>query len=183
MFYEEPKYQKRRKSFSEIFLKALFLFIIFAGVYALIKTKASTKCEFVFIDGGSNRGDTIEWFSGNKEKADSKRVIRMTCHVFQFPCEMIEMKKKIMSKYDTSISDFCVYGFEGNSYFSKTLKAKVEEKRALFKQVEVFTETVISHVSTPLKFYIDDFNKKHHFFGSSLSQDHSDATKGSNCFY
>ena len=90
------------------------------------------------------------------------------------------MRKDILEKYGVDQKDFCVFGFEGNAFFTEKLKEIELSKQQVFKKLEIFTETVISHVGERLTFYIDDFNKNHHFFGSSLSSENSDANKGCN---
>ena len=79
-----------------------------------------TKCEYIFIDAGSNVGDNLDVFAGIQDNG-----------------EITTLKNHIMKKHHVSEKNFCVFGFEGNSEFTSTLHQKENELKSIFKRIEV----------------------------------------------
>jgi hypothetical protein len=96
------------------------------------------QCKHVFIDGGSNRGDTIDTVAGVAENG-----------------EITEMRNDYLKAISTGIDEVCYFGFEGNSKFDALLKRKQEKYASKFKLIEMRTRTVLLNETKNLTFYID----------------------------
>lgn len=111
----------------------------------IIDYELYSHCDYVFIDGGANVGDTLFTFSGEKDE------------------EIVEMRNEIFEQHNVTSEDFCIFGFEGNPRFTGILKkaeAKLSEKAKLSK---IFTATVLNDREGATKLYI---SPTHH--GSSI---------------
>jgi len=108
-------------------------------------------CDYVFIDCGSNRGDNIEAFAGDKINE-----------------EITETKDSIFNTYNVTKNDFCVFGFEGNPFHTPNLQEKEKKYKTHFRFLKIFYETVISDTEGKLKLYTDN---GHYHEGSSISAD------------
>lgn len=114
-------------------------------------------CPNAFIDCGSNRGDSIAKF------------LRPDQH--QGSLADFFREKKWNPK------EFCVFGFEGNPHFNKTLSALEAGSKDKALHVEIRQQTVITGKEGPVTFYLDTVNPNGSFWGSSLLEHHWDVQR------
>jgi len=102
-------------------------------------------CKHVFIDGGSNKGDTIDAFVGIAENGEIDRKHRG--------------EKSMRDRFleGIRVQDVCYFGFEGNARWSTTLKEKEAKltRQHTLKLIEIRTETVLLDEAKNLTFFID----------------------------
>jgi hypothetical protein len=121
-----------------------------------------SKCKNVFIDGGSNVGDTVKKFIMGPTVFPSSPFAKYAWSP-TLPKRPLPPRK-----------DFCIFGFEGNPVFTERLRA-LENDTAITSQaklVKFYTQTVISSTPGNITFYLDVVNKGVNFWGSSILETH-----------
>lgn len=111
-----------------------------------INIEIYSKCDYIFIDGGVNTGDTLAAFAGTAYG------------------EISEVRMQIFKRFNVSASDFCVFGFEGNSRFTGLLKKTEDKLASTFQHIEIFTETILTDRNGEARLYISPTHD-----GSSIS--------------
>jgi hypothetical protein len=125
----------------------LFFFVCFITIWNCFTTSIETisstqiaKCGFIFIDGGSNVGDTISKFSAVLSSSPNFGSFNR----FQIELGISQWLKKY--SYDSQMrkKEICVFGVEGNAKFSTTLK--IAEKNCSEENFycKIFVESVIT---------------------------------------
>ena len=102
-----------------------------------------SRCSLVYVDIGSNKGDSIEDFVSGKPEA---RVVRA-----------LDAAAPGWSKQDPAnwLPHVCVYGFEANSRFTPLLEGIAKRVEPLLGGVHIYTETaVIGTQDSHVEFWI-----------------------------
>jgi len=137
------------------------------------RIESATPCSKIFIDLGSNDGESIQAFL-HPDGADPRHPLP----------PRISSGKLIMHvrHLGWNVSDFCIYGFEGNPRFTEIL-GQVEKRESRFARVvQIFKETVVGVHNGEVKLYLDDVNEQHQFWGSSVMRDHESVLRSSGNF-
>jgi len=106
-----------------------------------------SKCEYIFMDAGTNRGDNLQTFANVIDNE-----------------EITEFKNKIFKTHKVTESDFCVFGFEGNKNFKKPLEDLEKELSKHFKHLQIFTRSIVLDKGGHKKLYMS-----YDTLGSSIS--------------
>ncbi|EME28737.1 uncharacterized protein Gasu_37880 [Galdieria sulphuraria] len=135
------------------FFILLLFFILSIGVV----WRRSSHCSHIFIDLGSNVGDSIEKF------------VDPYNHQYRH-----SYLAKIVREHKWQAKDFCIYGFEGNPRFKEKLANLEKFLGSVTKRIQIFTETVVTTQNGLVPFYLDENSYQHNFWGSSLIASHRD---------
>eukprot|EP00871_Galdieria_phlegrea_P004220 jgi/Galph1/479/GphlegSOOS_G5246.1 len=146
---------QHQQPFSSIGFVLLLSVAVF-GCFFLFKI-SSPQCSHIFIDLGSNSGDTIQKFVFPDDPK----------HQHSFLSQWVR-------KHQWKAKDFCIYGFEGNPRFSKELEKLQNSIKNTVKSIRIFTETVATTTNGPVTFYLDELSYEHNYWGSSLVPSHRD---------
>lgn len=110
---------------------------------------------YIFIDLGSNNGDSVYNFFNEEQK---------------YP--------KILDSNIVNIVKWEIFAFEANPIFDEPLikmKTEMEKKKQV---VHLFNRTAAWTYDGYIDFYLDTINEKYNFYGSSLKQEHPDVRNG-----
>jgi len=141
----------------------IMLFLALLVLTGLVMWKRSTPCSHIFIDLGSNIGDSIEKF--------------VDPHNHQYQHSRLA---KLVREHQWRAKDFCIYGFEGNPRFNERLEALEKSLASVTKRIRIFTETVATTRNGLVPFYLDMHSFQHNFWGSSLVASHKDVWMSGN---
>lgn len=154
-------------------------------------------CNHVFIDLGTNRGDSIGCAVDASldvcsapfvEKDPSLRpAYRVSLDFPRLHLDVQDLRvagsgsqglsllRLLQNHFEKpGMESVCVYGMEGNPYFTEHLQ-KMEgfidamRPRPL-KHLHIHTETVVTSQDGPTSLFIDQYSEKNHFWGSSVLQ-------------
>jgi len=134
------------------------------------------KCDFVYIDIGSNAGSALDKFMSPDSYIG--KGVRMA--------HAVSAKGKGVSKWASAAKDitdslgapsrkqWCVFAFEGNKFFDLHLQSVQRKYAPLAKSFKVFTQTVVGAIEGPTKLYLDMYNSDSStpWWGSSIFDDH-----------
>jgi len=90
------------------------------------KSAKYAKCRHVFIDGGTNRGDTVEAFAGDTPNN-----------------EISEAREVYLKRIKKTVRDVCYFGFEASKKFNSKLREVQAKYAGRFAHIELFGETVL----------------------------------------
>mmetsp|Transcript_15833 Transcript_15833/g.39219 ORF Transcript_15833/g.39219 Transcript_15833/m.39219 type:complete len:286 (-) Transcript_15833:28-885(-) len=121
-------------------------------------TRKPTACEKVMFDLGSNVGDSLAKFA-NGQIEGAQRSLESA------------MGEK------PNVSEYCVYGFEGNPKWTETLQNEAIRLNNSFKEILVLTETLASDSDGTATLYLDTVNNGKNNWGSSMIKEHRDAVR------
>ncbi len=161
------------------------------------KTKPDYKfCSHVFLDLGTNRGDSIscaidaslDVCSAHFVEKDPtiRPAYRLSLDFPRFHFNSTDLRVHASGSQGLSLlrllqhfferpgmESVCVYGIEGNPYFTKKLQAMVQVINAIrprpLKYLHIDTETVVHSVDGPTALYIDQFSEKNHVSDKALT--------------
>lgn len=119
--------------------------------------KPKYLCPNAFVDLGSNRGDSIEKF------------LEPSKHQGGLAAFFQDQK--------WNPAQFCIFGFEGNPVFNKTLEKLQTESASKVVHIEIFTQTLAHEKDGTISFYLDTVNTGQNFWGSSILPHHPDVIK------
>jgi len=145
------------------------------------------RCKNVFLDFGSNIGDSMGKFIDANllgcEKNNEGVRYDVTDRDF-----VVGKYNKISTSFSNAAkvnglapNHFCLYGVEGNPAFTDRLKKMEDDIMSMsprpVKNIHMLTEHVGMGVDGPTKLYLDTVNVKENFWGSSVLQSHQDVQK------
>jgi hypothetical protein len=114
-----------------------------------------SKKRHIFLDLGTNNGDSVKFFVDKAEKSsDGYKVLQ--------GYGALDNKK------------WEIYAIEANPYFNKILTDVKVYCENLGHKFNLLTETAAWTKNEKLVFYLDTVNKDYDFWGSSLIKDHPD---------
>lgn len=125
-------------------------------VFGVVR-KRYNHCSHIFIDLGSNVGDSIEKFVDPYNHQHRHSILA-----------------KIVREHQWKAKDFCIYGMEGNPRFNEKLRNLERSLVSTCKRIKIFTETVATTQNGMVTFYLDQNSYQHNFWGSSLIASHRD---------
>ena len=151
-------------------------------------------CHNVFLDFGSNVGDSLRKFidSALPARSDGKHpILDLTTGVVGQRCYDCERRTKdrwILGRHlnenggrirvGTGPEDYCFYGVEGNPVFTETLLALQHRVQHMdprpIRHVHFLTRHVGAGVDGPTLLFLDTVNTKHNYWGSSVFASHVD---------
>jgi hypothetical protein len=151
------------------------------------------SCKAVFIDLGTNRGDSIAyaldaaldvctplWIQANPESRLDFRFNKTfphphldvggdTVQILSQGSKPIGLLKRLQEEatmVGIPFDEWCVYGMEGNPYFTPQLQNVQDFVNALsprpLKQLHIYTESVISDHDEPTNLYVDTHSVENH---------------------
>lgn len=145
------------------------------------------RCKNVFMDFGSNIGDSVAKFIESELQSctkDNEGVRYDVVNRVFYAGEYNNISKKFKASIDKTKlhpSDFCVYGVEGNPHFTKQLQEMEDQLMSMVprpvQNVHFLTEHVASDKDGPTTMYLDTVNEKENFWGSSTIESHQDVQK------
>uniref|UniRef100_A0A7S4R001 Methyltransferase FkbM domain-containing protein n=1 Tax=Alexandrium monilatum TaxID=311494 RepID=A0A7S4R001_9DINO len=103
------------------------------------KSAEYAKCRHVFVDGGSNRGDTAMAFSGDQPNH-----------------EIGEAREAYLKRINKTVHDVCYFGFEGNRKWTSKLREVQAKYADRFAHIEFFTETVLLSRPANVSFWVEN---------------------------
>eukprot|EP00538_Stauroneis_constricta_P006758 CAMPEP_0119562754 /NCGR_PEP_ID=MMETSP1352-20130426/21433_1 /TAXON_ID=265584 /ORGANISM="Stauroneis constricta, Strain CCMP1120" /LENGTH=419 /DNA_ID=CAMNT_0007611217 /DNA_START=58 /DNA_END=1314 /DNA_ORIENTATION=+ len=156
-------------------------------------------CKNVFIDLGSNIGDSIAYFVETEFDLCTREWASKFGHERKFRHGLSRIKldtafpaftanstgsnraSGLFRKYMPVHEDACVYGMEGNPAFTERLK-KLENLLMLMEprpvqHVHIHTQTVIAGKDGLTELYLDEHSTENNFWGSSILSSQQDAVK------
>ncbi|VEU37062.1 unnamed protein product [Pseudo-nitzschia multistriata] len=165
------------------------------------------RCRNVFIDLGSNIGDSVGYFIDNAidvcspmwaaANPETKLGVRwfprphLNVTSLEFSHRgskanpLFGLLQQQMKESPSATSEsFCVYGMEGNPTFTERL-TKLENfindmNPRPIQHVHIFTESVVTATDGPTKLYLDKTSVEQNFWGSSILSSQQDAVKSAN---
>ena len=168
-------------------------------------SQSNRFCDHVFIDLGTNRGDTIAasvdavvdvctpiFLEADPTLKKAYRISRNFPHYhvdydsnFQIHTKGYKgfgLTTKLQKYFaSTDINEVCVYGMEGNPYFTShlwNLERTINSIRPKpLQHLKIYTETVVSPTDGETTLYVDQVSDKNHFWGSSLIKSMPDVRK------
>eukprot|EP00934_Nitzschia_sp_Nitz4_P003309 Nitzschia sp. Nitz4//scaffold133_size116822//93328//94563//NITZ4_003819-RA/size116822-processed-gene-0.66-mRNA-1//-1//CDS//3329535432//3299//frame0 len=165
-------------------------------------------CSHVFMDLGTNRGDSIACAVDASLDVCSRpfvqkdpslvKAVRMSKEFPRLHLEVVGDDLQIVSSGGQGqsllrmLQDFfagpgmesvCVYGMEGNPYFTSSLQqlnafVSHMEPRPL-KHLHIHTDMIVTSTDGPATLFIDQYSEEHHFWGSSVLQSMPDIRRTS----
>jgi len=103
------------------------------------KSAKYAKCRHVFIDGGTNRGDTVEAFAGDTPNN-----------------EISEAREVYLKRIKKTVRDVCYFGFEASKKFNSKLREVQAKYADRFAHIEFFTETVLLSRPANVSFWVEN---------------------------
>jgi hypothetical protein len=153
-------------------------------------------CSNVFIDLGTNRGDSISCAVDAsldicsllfvEKDANLRPAYRMSLSFPRLHFNVSDLRihasgsqglslLRFLQDYfiQTGMESVCVYGMEGNPYFTSKLKAMEKVINAMrprpLKHLHIQTETIVNAMDGPTTLFIDQYSEKNHVSSKLLS--------------
>ncbi|KAG7365545.1 methyltransferase FkbM domain containing protein [Nitzschia inconspicua] len=168
-----------------------------------IQKQPYARCKNVFIDLGTNIGDSVGYFIDNAIDSCSPLWVAKyprTKFTADFPrphldVTTVQVQHKgnkgnplfgLLQKQAQNIpsESFCVYGMEGNPTFTERLRKLENYIREMqprpVQHLHIFTESVVTAQDGPTKLYLDKTSVEQNFWGSSILSSQQDAVKSAN---
>ena len=150
------------------------------------------RCKNVFLDFGSNVGDSVGKFIDTAfyscKKGKKEEGVRYNVNNFEFETgqynQITGSFKKVSLQSGSEPHEYCVYGVEGNPVFTERLQKLEKNIMSMsprpIQNLHMLTEHVGSGTDGPTKLFLDTVNEKHNFWGSSIIESHQDVLKSAN---
>lgn len=136
----------------------ILVYYLNSNGYSIHFTKSNNnqnKSLNVFIDLGTNSGDSIYNFLGIKN--DRVKVTEINTNTFPDSFKQIK---------------WIIYAFEANKYFDSRLNEMKRQVEKLNHKVYLYKQTAAWTTDGTVDFYLDTVNEAYDFWGSSLNEGH-----------